>query len=172
MVAISVTLGRQFDDQRPGRSCTDAINQLASRVLPRAEHHAALLGIGTGNVQFVGRDAVAVVQFLNDADIFVHGKSKNVDDNGTCVSPQVRHLLADEPIHAHVLETDRVQHAGRSREKAWRAVPFNGMERSALDGYSANPGKIDEAFKLLSVADCAAGKYDRIRKNRTRDFHG
>src|SRR3954464_115978 len=80
-----------------------------------AELDAAMLRVGTGNVQLVCSYAFAFVKNLNGMLVVFAGVSEDIgDDHDVFDLAQLGKFFVDESAGANVLEADGVQHPGRS----------------------------------------------------------
>ena len=73
-----------------------------------------MLGIGAGDVEFIGRDALAFIQNLNCMFVIFSRIAKDVrDDYGVLNRTQLGKFFFDECARANVLQSNCVQHPSR-----------------------------------------------------------
>ena len=128
--------------------------------------------IRTGNVQFVCGDSVAPVQFLDDFDVFVFGKAKHIHNHRAADIAKKRHLVADERIDTDILETDGIEHSGRSGKQAGRAIAGDGLRRSPLHDDRANALQIDKSGEFLAITKRPTGRDNGVPEADSRELDG
>ena len=74
-------IGRELHHQRPLRNVLDLVHQVFQRTGIGTERHAAGMHIGAGDIQFVSRDAIGVVQSFDHLFVFAYRIAEYVDDN-------------------------------------------------------------------------------------------
>ena len=62
-------IGRELDDQRPLGGGPGAAHQVFERAAVGAEGHAAGVHVGAGDVELVRRNALGLVEAVDDADV-------------------------------------------------------------------------------------------------------
>jgi hypothetical protein len=130
--------------------------------------------VGAGDVQLVGRNALRLIEPLDDRDVLAHRIAEDVDDDiAAGIAAERRQLAADELLHAHILESDGVEHSGRGLDDARRGVAGHRLHRDALGDQAADPLQMHDLFKLDAIAEGAAGGNDRVGQLQAgqRHFH-
>ncbi len=91
------------------------------------------MDVGAGDVQFVGRDALGLVEPLDDPDVFAHRIAKDVDDDLAVGITAKRGQLAFKVIlDPNILQPDGIEHSGRRLHNARRAWPAIGSSEIPL----------------------------------------
>ncbi len=102
-------VGRELDDERPRGGGPGPADQVFERARIGAEGHAAGVDVGAGDVQLVGRDALGLVEPLDDPDVLAHRVAEDVDDDlAEGIAPERRQLALD-------VTPRRLRSAGRWR---------------------------------------------------------
>jgi len=128
----------------------------------RAEFQASPLGIGTGHVQLVGRQALGVLKDAQDLDIVGDVVAEDVGEDRDTELRQERELLGNERLHAYVLQADCVEHARSSLGHARRRVAADRLARQALDYDRSDAVQRRLTGELAAVAERTARGDDRI----------
>ena len=132
------------------------------------------MDIGAGDIEFVGGDAVGLVEALDDGDVVADRVAEDIDDDVAAgIAREGRKFFGDELFDADVLQADGVEHAGGGLNDARRGMTGHRLERDALGHEAADPFERNNLFKLDAVAEGAAGGDDRVGQFKTgqRHFH-
>src|SRR5271169_7066746 len=106
-----VTLGESFTISGR-RSTLRRGHNLVERAWIAAELQSSGGGVGTGNIQLVGRDAFAVVEDFDGSFVVFAGVAEDVGEHNDVLElPELRQLLGEERRSADVLQADGVEHA-------------------------------------------------------------
>src|ERR1700680_387551 len=131
---------------------------LVQRTGIAAKLNSAVGGVGAGNVQLVGGDALAFIQDLNGSLVIFAGVAKHIgDDDDICFLAQLGQLFVNEGSRAHLLQSDGMEHARCCPVKPRRRIPRHGLFRQTLDYESAELVEVDYILELDPVAKSAAG---------------
>jgi hypothetical protein len=127
-----------------------------------AELHAALLDVGTGDVDLDGVDR-RVVEAARDLDVLLDGRAADVGDEARLAEVQRRQDLVDHMIDAGILQADGVEHAGRRLVHPVRWIAQARLAGGALE--HDRPGiAVAEPLHtrvFLAKADAARQQHDR-----------
>ena len=137
----------------------DSSRQLAG---VRAEFQPPPLGIGAGDVQFIGRHALGVLEDAQDFDVVGEAIAEDVGEDRDTELPEEREFLGNERFHADVLKAYRVEHARRSLGHARRGVAADRFPGQALDHDRSDAVERRLAGELAAVAERTAGGDDRV----------
>src|SRR5215469_10048463 len=97
------------------------------------EHHSSMLCIRTGDIQFVGCNSIATIQFIHHFSVFVFAEPENIDEYGAADRAQKWHLVANKGIDADVLQANGVEHSRSRWEKPGRKISVQGASRSTFN---------------------------------------
>ena len=114
-------------------------------------------------------DPLDVGQDPRNLHVFVERRAADVHHHGRAPFPQFWQPLADEAMHADPLQTDGVEHAGRSLDDAGRRVSFALGEEQSLDRHGPETGEIDDAGVFDAVSEAAAGRDERVGERQGTD---
>ena len=114
-------IGRELGDQRFLRDPAARRYHLRRHVGIVAERDAALLDVGTGDVDLDRVDGRLVEQ-ARDLGVFLHGGAGHVGDETRLGEIQRRQDAAHDVLRARVLQADGVQHSGRCLVNAVRRI--------------------------------------------------
>ena len=122
-----------------------------------------MVNIGAGDVQLIGCNAFGLIEPLDDPEVLTHCGAEDIDDDlAEWISLQRGQLAFNEVLHADVLQTDGVDHAGRGLHYAWSGIAGHRLQRYALADQTADSIQRDDLFKFNAVAKGAAGSDDGV----------
>ena len=78
---MEVTLGESLTISGRVAGGLGAADQVFQRAGIGAEGHAAGVDVGAGDIQLVGRDALRLIEPLDDRDVLAHRVAEDVDDD-------------------------------------------------------------------------------------------
>ena len=149
-----------------------AVLNLIERARIAAELQPAVRGIGTGNIQLVGRYALALIQNLDGVLVILTRVSKNIRHHHDIFHlPEVRKFFVEKGLGADVLQSDRVQHAGGSFPETRRRVANHRFPRESLHHESAQLGQVHYILKLDSVSKRTTGGDDGVLELNPPNVH-
>ena len=140
-----------------GLYCT---HNLSRSLRHSTEDNAALLNVRAGNVDFHCVHAVYVELFRHSA-VFLRRMAINVDYNRHIILAQLRQSVLQEVFAAGVLQTDAVQHTGRSFDSALALVAGGRLQGGTLDGNSADLFEVEEVREFQAEAKGAGAGSNR-----------
>jgi len=123
---------RELDDQRSTGGALSLLCEPCSGGRRITDHDAAFLDVRAGDVQFIGCDAVAIVQDSDGFEILVVRVPKHVRDDSRIVPGQERKFFLHERSRANVLKADRVQHTAVRFDYSRGGFPDRGRAESPL----------------------------------------
>ena len=131
-------VGGELDDELvPALPAQDA-DDLARRLRPDPEVHAALLHVGTGDVQ-LQQIEFRVVEERNALDVVLDAVPSQVDDVRHIVPVDPVELVLEEAAHAGVLQPDAVHEPAGRLPDADTLVAAAWVQREPLGGDAAEP---------------------------------
>ena len=115
-------------------------------------------GVRTRDVELVGGNALTLVQNFNGDFVVGTREAEDVgDDHYIFHGPQLGKLFFNEGTGANVLQSDRIQHPGRSFVEPWRRIARHWFPGQSFHHDAAEPSEMDNVFKLDAVGESAAG---------------
>jgi len=103
---------------------SDCFYDFGSRSTTGTESHSTFLYIGTGNIQFDGRDVIQGVDFFCSLRIISDGRPGNIYQNIRFDILYFRINTFDEIIDPFILQADCIQHTGRGFSHTGIGIPF------------------------------------------------
>jgi hypothetical protein len=137
-----------------------------------SKRDAALLDVWTGDVQLDGGDAVVIGKDARDFAVFVDRCATNVDQNDGAAVAQLGKLLANEPMDANSLQTNRIQHPRRRFDDPRRRMSFTLSEEQTFDRNAAQRREIYNVGVLDAVSKAPACRNQRIGQRQRTDGNG
>ena len=158
-----VTLGESLTISGRSRHSLGGGDDFIQRARIGAKLQPSLLGVGTGNIQLIGGNALALVEDLDGPLIVFAGVAENVGHHDRVLdAAQVRQLLVEKSLRADVLQADGIQHAGRGFPQTRRRIADHRLLRQSLHHKAAQLAEMDYIFEFNSIAESAAGGDDGI----------
>ena len=163
--SIRATLGESFTIRAAARSCARIPQpRQAGRIAGKED--AAVLGIGTRDVELVGGDALGVFQHPDDFDVILDGVAEHVGEDRGAGAAQLGQLFGDKGPDADVLQADGVDHAGPGLPDTRRRVAVHGLAGETLDHDAPQSGQIDQILQFHTVGEGAGGGQHRgLKRN-------
>ena len=113
----------------------------------------------------------AGVQFLGYDEVFFHRFATDVDNHGHIEITQVGEFLRNEAIYTDVLESDRVQHAGRSFHDALHRITGPRHARNAFNDNRTESVQIHEIDVFTTVTEGPRCRHDGVSHLDSADIH-
>src|SRR5208282_5185082 len=138
-------------------------HHLIERTRVAAELHSSGCSVGTGDIQLVGGDALALIQDFDSEFVILAGVAEHIgDDHGIFDFAQLGKLFINESSRPDILQPDGIEHAGWCLVKPRRRIPGHRLFRQTLDYEAADFVQVDYIFEFNSVTKSAAGGNYRI----------
>ena len=128
----------------------------------RPQADAAMLHIGTADVELVSLHDLGAVQLLHDFHIIFLCRTGHVGDDLRIELCQPWQLSFHDHLDARVLQADGVEHAHRRFGDTRSRIAKARLRRSALDGDAAQQAEIIQLGEFAPEAETAAGRNDRV----------
>jgi hypothetical protein len=90
--------------------------------------------------------------------------AKDADDHRDVEGRKLRQFLAQERVHADVLQAHGIEHASRRFDQPWRWIPMARREGERLGHDPAELGKSDVPAKLQPIRKRSCSNQDRVGK--------
>src|SRR3569833_730964 len=160
---------RELYDYRPPRLRLDARDKIRERAFIDAEREATVFGVGAGDVQLIGREALGVIENANDFQVVFGRIAEDVRDDGGKEVAKCGELLFDKRAGSDVLESDRIDHAGARFPAAGRGVAGDRRAGKDLDHNAAEGVEIDLLLEFHTVAESARSGQHRVTECDAED---
>ena len=164
-------VGRELDEERIARGLFYGCNDFLRQAGVAAIYDAAAARVGAGNIQFVGRNAFAFIQDFDAPHVIFRGISEHIHHGARFQSAQEGQLLTQEPLRAHVLKADGVQHSRVRFINARRRIALHGFRRNAFHANRAKLVEVDQVGEFFPVAKRPAGRPHRVLEPHAGDLN-
>ena len=168
---MSVTLGESLTNSGIARGLLARGHDFLRQARVAAIHDAAAARVGAGNIQFVGRDAFALIQNFNAAHVVFRGIGEDIHHGARFDRAQEGQFLTQEPLGAHVLKADGVQHSRVGFINARRRIALHGFRRNPFHANRAKLVEVDQVGEFFAVAKRPAGRPHRVLEPHAGDFN-
>ncbi len=158
--SIRATLGESFTIKGRRATLRTDPDHLGEQIRVARKKDPAVPGVGAGDVELVGGDALGVFEHPDDFDIIFDGVAEHVGEDRSGAA-QFRQFIADEGADADILEPDGVEHAGLGFPDARRRVAVHRLAGKTLDHDAAESGQIHQIPQLDAVGVGAGGRQHR-----------
>src|SRR5207244_730341 len=161
---------RKLHNQRTLRNPSRSVYNFVEQTRVAAELNAAMRGVRTRDVELVGGNALTLVQNFNGDFVVGTREAEDVgDDHYIFHGPQLGKLFFNEGTGANVLQSDRIQHSGRSLVEPWGRIARHRLLGQSLHHDAAEPSEMNNVFKLNAVGERAAGSNYRVFELNARE---
>ena len=151
--SMRATLGDSLTIKGRRASGRIRLDQFAEQRGVARKVDAAVLGVGTRNVQLVSRDAFGVFQDADHFGVVARLRiRKRWRKSRSEAGASAGSFSVDEGAHADVLQADGVDHAGFGLPQARRRIAGDRLARKSFDHQAAHGVQIGDAGEFDAVA--------------------
>ena len=128
-----------------------------------AELNAALRRVRAGHVDFVRRNALALIEDLNRLLVIGASVAEDVGEHDhILLLAQRRKFFGEERWRSDILQPDGIQHSRSGLIEARRRISGHWFFGETFDDQSAEPVEMHDVFEFDAIAECAGSGDDRI----------
>ena len=163
---------RKLDDQGASSNSLRSSHHLIKGARIAAELQAAVGSVRAGNVQFVGGNALAIIENLDSSFIILARIAEDVRENYDVLDlPKPGQFLLEKRRCPNVLQADGIEHTGGSFPQPWRRIADHRFSREALDDEASELVEVNHILELDAVAEGTAGRNNWILQENSSDAH-
>jgi len=156
-------VGGKFDDDGAGGGALGGAHDFVEQHGIAAKLNASVRRVGTRHVDFVGRDALALIQDFDGLLVVGAGVAEDVGEHDDVLFLAQRgELFGEEGGRSDVLQADGIQHSGGGFIEARRRISGHRFLGETFDDQSAEAVEVNDIFELDAVGEGAGGGDDRI----------